>query len=166
MKTRNFTFLVLALMLATTSLAFAQRGGRGDCPQGREDGSGPHKARILERLDLSETQQAAIDKIHTESRETGLETRKRIMRLQNELEGLMLQDEPDTGEVVKLVSRIGELKTEQQVRRAQTRLEIREQLTEEQRDRMMTLRGDRGPRSGRHGQGHGPGSRGPRGGRF
>jgi len=164
MKTRNIILLAAALTLAAASLAVAKPGARAACAQAPACGPGQMKERIFEKLDLSEAQQEAIDKIRTESRESGVETRKRIMRLQNELEGLMLQDEPDAGEVEKLVREIGELKTEQRVRRALTRLEVREQLTDEQRDKMLACKGDRGPRLGRRGQGRAP--KGQRGGRF
>jgi Spy/CpxP family protein refolding chaperone len=176
MKTRTLTLLILALTTAA-SLACARPGGRDAGAPGPGDGPGRFPA-LCERLGLSEDQQAAIDKIREESREAGTDTRKQIVRLRNDLEGLMLEDEPDAGEVEKLVRRIGELRTEQQVRRLQTRLAIRAQLTDEQRDRLIALRGARGHGHGDRGfdrgcrgparDGRGPGRRsgGPHSDRF
>jgi len=151
----------MALLLATASLAFAQPGARGAADRCLADGPGPLPGRLCDRLDLTGAQQEAIDGIREKGREAGLETRKQIIRLQNELEGLMLQDEPDSDGAEKLVRRIGELRTEQQVRRLQTRLEVRAQLTDEQRDRLIAMRGAGG--RGRGGRGHGPGLGAPHG---
>ena len=161
MTTRNITILSLALLMVTASLAFAQPGAHGFGGPGRGGGEGPLPGRLCEMLDLTEAQQETIDKIHEQGREAGLETRKQIVRLQNELKGLMLQDDPDAGDAEKLVRRIGELRTEQQVRRLQTRLEVRAQLTDEQRDRLIAHQGSRKP--GRGGRGHGFGPKRPHG---
>jgi len=159
MKTRTVSLMALALLLAAASLAAAQPGAGRFAGRGLLDGSGPMDGRFCWRLDLSEAQQSVIDEIRETSREAGLATRKQIVLLQNELEGLMLSDDPDAGDVETLVRRIGELRTDQRVRRMQTRLEIRAQLTDEQRDELISLRGGRGRGFGR---GYGPGMRAPR----
>jgi len=159
MKTRTVSLMALALLLAAASLAAAQPGAGRFAGRGLLDGSGPMDGRFCWRLDLSEAQQSVIDEIRETSREAGLATRKQIVLLQNELEGLMLSDDPDAGDVETLVLRIGELRTDQRVRRMQTRLEIRAQLTDEQRDELISLRGGRGRGFGR---GYGPGMRAPR----
>jgi len=161
MKTRTLSLLTLALLMGAASIAAAQPGAGRFAGRGFQDGSGPMDGWFCERLDLSEAQQSAIDGIRETSREAGLATRTQIVRLQNELEGLMLSDDPDAGDVEKLVRRIGELRTDQRVRRMQTRLEIRAQLTDEQRDELIALRGGRGRGFG--GRGNGPGLRAPRG---
>ncbi|MBA4377880.1 MAG: hypothetical protein C0395_04390 [Gemmatimonas sp.] len=148
MRTRIPIIAVLILIVAAAAWA-----GPGNAPCARGDGDGPD--RMFARLDLSETQTAAIAKIREESRERGRETRKEILRLRHELQGIMMQDQPDAAAAARLIERMGELRTEQQVRRMQTRLAVREQLTPEQRDR-MPLPGD-GPR-GRGGRGGRPGS--------
>jgi Spy/CpxP family protein refolding chaperone len=140
---------IAALILIVAAAAWA---GPGNAPCVRGDGDGPD--RMLARLDLTETQTAAIAKIREESRERGRETRKEILRLRHELQGIMMQDQPDAAAAARLIERMGELRSAQQVRRMQTRLAVREQLTTEQRDR-MPLPGD-GPR-GRGGRGGRPG---------
>ena len=165
MKTTRTTLLLLALLALAAPLALAQPGPgpRGDCPP-PGDGPGFFGDRVCAMLDLSEEQQAAIDEIRAESRAQGLQTRKEILRLRNELDGLMLQDDPDAGSVEKLVRRIGDLRADQQVRRMKTRLAVRAQLTDEQRDKMITMKGHRrGGRGGYDGPGRGGGRRAPRG---
>ena len=161
MKNRTLTLTMLCILLAAAT-AFAQPGpGRGAACDGPAAGPVPHLERMAERLGLSEAQTEAIRAIQDKSREQGSETRKQILRLRNELEGLMLQDAPDAGAAAKLIRRIGELRTEQQVRRMETRLAVRAQLTEEQRERMPMM-GHQG-RSGHGGRG-GRGDCGDRGG--
>lgn len=153
MKTR--LPIIAALILVTAAAAWAQPGR---APRGPGNQAGHD--RMLARLDLTETQAAAIAKIRDEARERGRETRKEILRLRHELQGIMMQDTPDAAAAERLVEKMGALRTEQQVRRLQTRLAIRAQLTPEQRDR-MPLPGD-GPRGrqGRHGPDDGCGMRG------
>jgi len=155
MKTRTTIILSLVLLIATTTFAVAQPGPRGGgrCDPGGPDGHGPFTGRLCDKLDLTEDQQTIIDAIREKSRETGLEIRKQVMRLRNELKGLMLQDDPDSGDVEKLVRRIGDLKTDQRVRHMQTRLAVRAELTDQQRDKMIAIQGNR---QGRGGRGHAP----------
>ncbi len=161
MKTRNLTILGLALLMAFASIADAQPGSRGFRGPGRGDCPNPMQGRLCDMLDLTEDQQVVIDEIQTQSRAKGLETRKQMVRLQNELQGLMLQDAPDASDVTKLVNSIGDLRTDQRVRRMETRLAVRALLTDEQRDQMITMQGAKGQgRGGRHGA---PGMRAQRG---
>jgi len=150
MKTR--IPIIAAAILVAAAAASAQPGR---APRDRGDQAGPD--RMLARLDLSESQAAAIAKIRDEARERGRDTRKEILRLRHELQGIMMQDTPDAAAAQRLVEKMGALRTEQQVRRLQTRLAIRELLTPEQRDRLPLPgdgprgRGGRGPRGGHHG---------------
>lgn len=150
MKIRNLIPVILCILLAAGA-ALAQPGDcRGDRGNRGPGDRGDRLERMTERLDLSADQVEAIRAIQDKSREKGLETRKEILRLENELEGVLLQDDPDSNKAAELVRRIGALRTEQQVRRMETRLAVRGQLTEEQQDKMMV----QGPRQGR-GQGRG-----------
>ena len=155
MKTR--TPILAALILVVAAAAWAQPGPG---PRGR--GGDEFPSRLLERLDLTEAQSTAIAKIRDEARERGRETRKQMMRLRHELQGIMMQDQPDAAAAEKLIEKMSEMRTEQQVRRMQTRLAVRDQLTPEQRDR-MPLPGEgprgRGPRADRSGPDDGCGMR-------
>jgi Spy/CpxP family protein refolding chaperone len=155
--------LVLALAVGA-SLALAQGPGAGQGKgarhgQGRHggcgDGRGPGLEMMTARLDLTAEQQEAIGKLQDEARARRLETRKEMMRLQNELEGELMKDEPGEKTVMGLAAKIGELRTAQQQSRLATRLAVREQLTPEQRDRMLTMRAGSGPRGGREHARHG-----------
>lgn len=183
-KTNRLQFLILfslvAVMVSAAALASAQglgnqqgkgmnkRGGRGMGQEHRME-------RMTQRLDLTADQQTAIEKIKENSREKGLEIRKEILRLKNEMKGEMLKDNPSEKSVLALNEKLGELKTEVRANRLKTRLKIREQLTPEQQDKMLVM-GEKGRKHGRRSgkgfpgteKGHGRlGScdgRGPRGG--
>jgi len=137
----------MIMAVLATANAFAQGPGNG--PGSRRGpgfggpgcgGPGDGKPCLMaDRLDLSEAQQEAIDAIHEKSRAQNLELRKQVMRLRNELKGEMLKDAPDQGKVVGLTENIGKLRTQMQVNQAKTRLAVRQQLTTEQRDKMMMM---------------------------
>lgn len=165
---------LLALFIAGAALAQGPGQGSG---QGACRGMGPGKAecvqgdfggraqmrleRMAARLDLTEEQTAAIAKIHEEGRDKNLEIRKQMMRLRNELQGEMLKDAPSQKKVLELNEKMGALRTQKHAIRLQNRLAVREQLTPEQRDRMMISDLGKGGRGGR--SGHGGSHQGPRG---
>jgi Spy/CpxP family protein refolding chaperone len=153
----------LLLMLATLVLVFAAAalaqgpGGRFGHGKGKGICEGnfgsEHRLEVLtEKLELTEEQVAAIDGIQENGREKGVELHKEMMRLQNDLEGELLKDDPKKETALKLVDKIGALRTEIQAQRLQGRLEIRQQLTPEQRDKMLMMKESfQGSRHGRRG---------------
>jgi len=147
------TFLTsLALVAVLTSTVLAQPGSRGRQLQRDADrGAGPEMRleRLTERLDLSEQQQQAIEAIRDDARKAGRELHKQLARLQNQREGEMLADKPSEKALVSLTEQIGAIKSQLQVHRLKTRLAVRDQLTEEQRDQMTMLEHRRGGRGGR-----------------
>ena len=153
------------LVLAVSGLALAQGphgGDKGACTQARCDGDGPGITRLAARLDLSDEQVKAITGLHEQSREKNQALRKDMLRLRNELQGELLKDTPDAKAAKGLVAKIGDLRTQMQQNRMETRLAVRQQLTPEQRDKMLLMgegRGGRGEREGRGG-GHGHGQHG------
>ena len=160
---KNQVFLFLAvLVLLFAAAALAQ--GPGDGPgrrNGHGGGFGPafgseHRLEMLtEKLELTPEQTDAIGKIMEAGRQQGVDLYKEMMRLQNELEGEMLKDEPSQETVLGLVKKAGDLRTEIQSQRMKSRLEVREQLTPEQRDKMLMMKGQAGKGHGRRGS-HGP----------
>lgn len=157
-------FLILAAMvLVFAATALAQgTGGRSGHGQGKSQGicggefGSEHRMEMLqEKLELTDEQVAAIEKIRETGRENGAQLQKEMMRLRNELEGEMLKDEPSEKTVLNLVGEIGDLKTEAQTARMKNRLEVARQLTPEQRDKMLMMHGS-------FGHGHGHGSKGGR----
>ena len=140
-------------------------GGRGPGPQAWSVDDAPARGieRLAARLDLSEDQVKAITAIQEESRAKNQTLRKDLLRLQHDLRGEMLKDAPDEKTAAGLVEKIGDLRTQMQINRLNTRLAVRQQLTPEQRDKMLLSDGGprRGERGGRWGRGarhgHGPG---------
>ncbi len=137
----------IAILAALAATALAQPGGGRGGPDDME--LGPRMARML---DLSEEQAAAMKALREEGRDEVRTARKELRRLRHDLKGLMLDDDPSADDVRDLTRRIGDLRTDMQVRRAEMRLKMREILTEEQRDRLMTMRERRG--GGRFGGRH------------
>lgn len=143
MKRKTIIILaaILAVTLATSALAQTERPLRGLRGQiGATAPDMPQLDRMLQRLDLSEDQQAAIEKLQTAARKEGVELRKQLQRARHELQGEMLKDSPSERTVVQLTERVGELRTKLQVLRVKTRLAVRAQLTAEQRDELLLCR--------------------------
>jgi Spy/CpxP family protein refolding chaperone len=153
-QNRHFTTTII-LMAAVALLLVSWAAAQGpDSPRGHAGKRGAEPAfagrweRLCERLELSADQKQAMEKIREEARGERLELRKDLLRLQNELHGLMLADEPSEKEVADLIERIGDIKTKRQQSRMSQRLAIRRLLTDEQRDQLMLGR-DEGRRGGR-----------------
>ncbi len=166
---RTGTLTALAIMAvllgATCALAQGPAQGRAGCSRlGPGHGSGMGRGMLApgfaEKLGLTADQQTAIDAINQQTRQDNLELRKQLMRLRNEKQGEMLKDDPAQKTVLDLTAKIGALRTQMQVNRAKAHLEIRKQLTPEQRDMMLTMRSQRGMRHGGHAGFSGRGSHG------
>lgn len=161
MMNRRNTILILTTvaLLATTALAQPGQGrmrrGAGNGPDGFDGRPGPEMRleRMKAHLELTDAQVEAIEKIQDEAQADTREIRKEIARLRNQKQGEMLKDEPSVAALTDVIEQMGALRTKLQVNRMETRLAIREQLTEEQRDKMMAF----GPRQGRGGRGRGDG---------
>ena len=190
-KNSNFgmrTLVILSLAVITLFSAgtvLAQgKGGSGGRGAGRGPGFGDgvrgpeYRLEVLaERLELTEEQIVAIKAIRETGQEKNQGLRKELIRLNHDLKGEMLKDDPSEKTALDLVKKIGALETEIDTGRLQNRLEVRKQLTPEQRDKMLMMKerfhGNRGRRGdgnmfGLHGRGDcgGPyNGRGPRSGR-
>lgn len=152
---RRYGILVaVALVLLTAGLSEARQPGRGgNMPGGRQE-------LLTERLDLTAEQQETIAGIKEESAARNLELRKELMRLRNQLAGEMLKDDPAESEVLSLTDQIGDLRNQMDANRMKCRLEVRKQLTPEQRDKMLVMNrrhgkdgGEGSPRRGFRGKG-------------
>ena len=146
----------LTLMAGGTALAKKNGEGKGQFPRGE----GPRVEMLAKRLDLTDDQVAKIEAITESSRKDGLEMRRQLQQLRNELKGEMLKDQPSEKSVLQLNQKMGDLKTEMKAHQLSTRLKVREQLTPEQVDKMLVMGarerkgGHRGPEMrGRHGRG-------------
>jgi Spy/CpxP family protein refolding chaperone len=164
---KTLVFLTLAAMMvlgAGTALAQGRGGGQGHGGRGGfGDGEfGPaHRLEMLaDHLELTEEQVVAIEGIRTQGQEKNMELRKELMRLRNELQGEMLKDDPSEKAALGLSGKIGALRSEMQANRLTNRLEVRKQLTPEQRDKMLMLQERFQGREGRRGGGRGMGPHG------
>lgn len=152
---RNSTWAIMLLLggLLAAGSVMAQEGGTP--AEGRR---ALRMERLADRLDLSDEQSAKIDRVREEGRAAATELRKEMMRLRNEMDGAMLADEPDAAAIRRLANKIGEVRTQLDIHRLETRLAVRKVLTPEQRDQMI-LRQGRQHRPGWGGPG-GPAMRG------
>jgi len=160
------TLLILAALAILASVAVAQNGNGRYQRLRDNDGAmdrGPRHEMRLERmtecLELSEAQVTAIETIHEQAAADSRELRKDLARLRNEKRGEMLKDEPSEKALAGIIESMGELRTEMQTIHMKARLAVREQLTEEQRDKMMTMGERQGRRDGRKGRNGRPGRR-------
>jgi Spy/CpxP family protein refolding chaperone len=166
----------LALALLVLALAAAPALAQREAPRGAGWAAAPATAADLDDADLDDTgfgrggrfgdrlgrrlglddgQREAIAKIHSAGRERDLPLRKQLRRLRHELKGEMMKDAPSAKAVQDLAARIGEVRTKLQGGRLGDRLEVRAQLTEQQRDRLLAMGGvGDGHRGGRDGGRH------------
>jgi Spy/CpxP family protein refolding chaperone len=153
---RTMILLTLTVVCLTAAAAVAQNQGRGE-GHGRGMGQGRegHFEMMVEHLDLTEAQQEAIVNIHEENKAANLELSKESRILENELEGELLKDEPSQDKVLDLNKKLGDLRTERRANGLKTRLEVRNQLTPEQRDQMLAFQGPHGRGGKSGGRGHG-----------
>jgi periplasmic protein CpxP/Spy len=142
------SILTLTLIVAGSALAQGPGMGQGkrmakgnqECVQGDSGSRGEMRLeRMAARLELTEEQTDAITKIHEAGRSKNMGLRKEMMRLRNELQGEMLKDDPSQKKVLDLNEKLGALRTEKHATRLENRLAVREQLTPEQRDKMLTM---------------------------
>jgi Spy/CpxP family protein refolding chaperone len=150
------TSIALIALLAGSVLAQQGSGRQGsrwhqsDGDTGAGVGFERRLDRLTDALDLSEAQREAIEKLHEANHEQMVTLRKEKARLRNQLEGELLADEPSEQTVVDLTQRIGDLGTQMQVLRARTRLAVRAELTDEQRDQLLLMGEGRRGRGGLH----------------
>jgi Spy/CpxP family protein refolding chaperone len=154
-KKKNALLLTaaVAVLLLAGSQALAQRGEgpqRGHRFGGEGFDAEARLEHLTEMLDLTSEQQTQIEAIQTKGRAANQELRKEVLRLENQLEGELLKDEPSQKTVLDLTKKLGGLRTEMQTNRVSNRFAVRELLTPEQRDKMVAM----GPGHGR-GRGHG-----------
>jgi Spy/CpxP family protein refolding chaperone len=134
---RHATGILVAvgLVLGCAIPIFAQgRGGPG--PRGDSDDGPRFLDRWGDRLELTDEQRQSMRDFFQASQVEARATRKEMMRLQHELRGVMLQDEPDAKAAQGLIEKIGSLRTQQEIKRFAHRMSMRSMLTPEQREKL------------------------------
>ncbi len=144
---------ILLIVLAGAGMVTAQGmghgngmggGGHGGFGDGESEFGPGHRLEMMaKRMELSDDQQASIKKIFEDGSKDGLEKRKELMRLRNEMQGEMLKDSPSEKSVLGINDKMGALKTEMKALHLKTRLAVRQELTPEQRDQMLAMGGHR-----------------------
>jgi Spy/CpxP family protein refolding chaperone len=117
--------------------------------------------------DLTDEQREAMGKLREDSQKALIPLQREMQRLQNDMRGEMLKDEPALSRMQDLTRQLGELRTRIQQQRLEQRFAMRRVLTQDQRDRLLLQQpGGRGmgPRMqqqhGRRGWGGSPMSNG------
>jgi Spy/CpxP family protein refolding chaperone len=126
--------------LLWTGLASAERGGFG------HHGGGPSAHMIeehAEALGLSDEQLAAIRSVADKSRSQSEALRAKLDDAHATMRDLLQVDQPDEAAVMAQAERIGALETERRKLRLRSTLDIRSQLTQEQRAQLVALRQER-----------------------
>ncbi|MFO7652810.1 MAG: Spy/CpxP family protein refolding chaperone [Candidatus Krumholzibacteriia bacterium] len=140
---RQHLALALVFLLAGAGTAMAQSEATDDTGM-----MGPRFERMAEQLDLSAEQREELASLRERGRAAALQLRKDLLRLRHERHGEMMADEPDARRLNDLVERMGALRTELQKHHLEQQLAMRRILTDEQRDRMLLMRGRGGPGAG------------------
>ncbi len=92
-------------------------------------------------LDLSDEQKEQIEEIRFESQKAVLPVQNELREKQAQLRSLTSGEEADFGKAEDVVREIGDLKTELQLIRLNTRQEVRNLLTDEQKLKFDTMGG-------------------------
>ncbi len=168
---KTVVFIAVALML-TTAFAFAdpgRRGPRGDGPGcarggpgwGQMDDGVPGPAMLLNLADeigLDEGQKTKISNMTEEFGISRIDLRAELDKARLELRHLKTNDASDA-EVLSMMDKIGNLRTEMQKMRYTHRQAVKNVLTDQQIDKLNELRKEHRAQRGQFGhQGYGKGS--------
>ena len=159
--------LGLAAMIFLLGFNANAQYGRGYGP-GKGNGNGPGRSygdgsapmeRMEAWLDLSDEQEAQIEKLHLDLQKTILPMRNKINEKDAQM-NTMISEGANQSKIDQLIEEIGDLRTEIQKSRMDTHLKVRELLTDEQKikfDNHFANRLGRGGTMmgphGRHGRG-------------
>ena len=157
MKKFTFTMTAIAVALLFTSQAFAWGQGPG-----RDRGYGHCREAGYERLNLTDDQKGKIDTLLDANYKSNRPLREKIFDQSVQLRRLWLQAAPDKDKIAAAQKELRELRNEMEDKITTLRLEIRNLLTPEQKEKLAGMDWGRGsgfgPRGGMRGQGeYGPG---------
>ncbi len=140
------TVSVITLALAATAAYAGGWGGRGQGRFGGDGAPGFHH-RMVERmaadLQLTEQQQAAIKTIHEEARKDAEPLVKKVRELREKMRSEWQSAKPDKGTLMDLHEEIHKINGELGESRIETRLDVLNVLTPEQRATMKANMGKR-----------------------
>ena len=125
---KNLIVAPFLLLLLLALPLFGQHGGQH------------FKLRMAERMELTEEQQESFKKIMTETQEKILPLMSDLKIKKAELDKLLIADKPSQNSINKKIDEISELKNTMQKIRIASRLDIRKQLTDEQRVKFDSMK--------------------------
>lgn len=155
MKKLTLAVMAIALGVLLTQPAFAAFGKAG-C-QG--NGQGYFQNAACDKLNLSAEQKTKIEALRTAHEKEIRPVREKMFDKSVELRRLWQQANPDKDKITAVQKELNELRTAKQNQVTAKRLEIRNVLTPEQKEKLSTFGGGRGD-----GLGQGRGMKGQRGG--
>ena len=142
-------------MLAAGALLFAVTSAdAGDRKKGKKM-RGDRMARVVEQLDLTVEQKAAIEKVRSDARQESKAAETKLRALRKQQRALWKAEQIDRAKAVKLQKQISKLHGELEVRRVETRIDMLATLTAEQRTELAKRKAQRpkdGKRRGKHGR--------------
>ena len=127
------------LTIAATSLVIAQPGAGRQMVIERES-RGPE--RMDQLLNLTDEQEAKIEKLRTEMQRTMVQHRSKVQLARIDLRELMASDAPDRAAVEKKLKEISDLQVKQRMMAFDHRAEVEKLLTPEQKKIWKEHRGD------------------------
>ena len=130
--------LAVGLGFATPSLA-SGKGGYG----------GPRLERAIDHLELDDAQRAEVFSVIDAARPTSRELREQIRAAHQELRAMLADPSVDEAAVLAKAEAIGALRTELSKHRLSTLIQVREQLSPEQQEKLAEAMNER------HGRRHG-----------
>lgn len=156
MKKITLTLTAVVLGLLLTSQAFAWGPGFG-----RGKGERPCREAVLEKLNLTDDQNAKIEALQDANDKATRPLREKIFDKSVELRRLWLQANPDKEKITAVQKELRTLRNEMEDKTTSLRLEIHKILTPEQNEKLANSRWGRGPGFGPRGGMRGHGDFGP-----
>ncbi len=131
-------FLMVCLLAGLSSQAAAWWG--------REK---PRKT-IARRLELTEEQKKKFEAVEEETKKEMKASQEKIKEISKKLKTELQKDPPDRNTVHRHIQELSRVRTQMQIRRMDSMLELRQMLTPEQRERFKRMLDQRKPPRGRH----------------
>ena len=146
--------MVALMIFGNAPEMLAQGRGKFNRMQSAEHGEHDRNRgeRLVRHLDLSEAQQASIEKLRLDMQKQLLPMRNVMGEKKARLQTLQTAENPDKNEIEQLIREMGELRTEMKLVKNDHRMKVRAELTEEQRIKMDAMKGQHGHKHGKGGR--------------
>ena len=137
MKKTVLITMVSMLLISSALFAMPGKGHHGGSMNCGPGGDMEQCMTMMQgKMGLSDDQVAKIKDLKSDIKMDCGKNRKEVAILENKLEGIMLQENPDVNKAEKLIREIGILKTDNKVNKMKIKMAVRSILTEDQRLKM------------------------------